>query len=56
MINIISEDYGSITFDILPEPGIDDMVRIFKAIMIWMGFAMHTTDSIFDEELRELGE
>ena len=55
-INMISEDCGSITLDVLPEPGIDDMIRIFKAIMIWMGFAMRTIDEIFDEELRELGE
>ena len=54
MINIINGDYGSITFDVLPEPGIDDMVCIFKAILIWMGFAMQTIDDIFDEELKEL--
>ena len=55
-INVINEDYGSITLDVLPELGADDMVRIFKAIMMWMGFAMRTIDSIFDEELRELDD
>jgi len=53
---MVSEDYGSIALDVLPEPGIDDMVRIFKAILIWMGFAMWTVDNIFDEELKELRE
>ena len=55
-INVINEDYGSITLDLLPELGVDDMVRIFKAILIWMGFAMYTIDDIFDEELKELEE
>ena len=56
VINITKIDYGSISIDVSNICTIEDMLPVLKAIMIWMGFAMHTIDSIFDEELKELGE
>ena len=55
MISVV-DDTGSITIDLPRDPTLDDMVYMFKAIMMWRGFAMRTIDSIFDEELRELDD
>jgi len=55
MISVV-DDTGSITIDLPSDPTLDDMVYIFKAIMMWRGFAMRTIDDIFDEELKELGD
>ena len=56
MINLTKDDYGSISIDVSNTCTIEDMLPVLKAILIWMGFAMQTIDSIFDEELKELGE
>ena len=54
MINLTRAEYGSISIDVSQICAIWDMLPILKAILVWMGFSMHTIDEIFDEELREL--
>ena len=55
-VSLVKEGAGSITIDVSHVSHIDDVLPVLKAILMWMGFAMQTIDSIFDEELRELGE
>ena len=47
---------SDLIIEIPSEANVGDMVRIFKAILMWQGFAMRTADEIFAEELRELKE
>ena len=56
VINLTKNDYGSISIDVSNVCTIEDTLPVLKAILMWMGFAMHTIDNIFDEELKELGD
>ena len=56
IVSLVKEGTGSISIDVSNICTIEDMLPVLKAILMWMGFAMQTIDSIFDEELKELGE
>ena len=55
-VSLVKERAGSITIDASHVSHIDDVLPVLKAILMWMGFAMQTIDSIFDEELKKLEE